>query len=252
MHTQHRGHRDDHLYQPGRNPQFQGNQSNQGHQSNQGNQLGLGGRFEGQGNRSVGRGGQQQVNQFRPDRGLHRPDRGSHFNIPDRGGSGWQGGYGHESDRGGGREFGGFEGGADHGRWDRDRQLSGSLGHGFWPRNQAFVGKGPKGYSRSDERIRDEICELLSEGYLDASDIEVVVLDGEVTLSGTVMDRRTKRIAEEIADFAHGVKDIQNLLKVHCDTQSKTARTEGQKKTPQVDDQSGNYNPSASVRRSFV
>jgi len=86
---------------------------------------------------------------------------------------------------------------------------------GTWGQpNQEFIGKGPKGYMRSDERIREEVCELLSQGYLDASDIEVEVKDGEVTLTGSVYDRRTKRLAEEIAESASGVKDVDVKLKI--------------------------------------
>lgn len=77
-----------------------------------------------------------------------------------------------------------------------------------------YFGKGPKNYARSDERIREEVCECLSNGRIDASDVEVVVQDGEVTLSGTVMDRRTKRLAEEMLDEISGVKDVENKLRI--------------------------------------
>lgn len=77
-----------------------------------------------------------------------------------------------------------------------------------------FHGKGPKGYMRSDERIREDVCECLSGGHIDASDIEVTVQDGEVTLSGFVMDRRTKRMAEELLDQVRGIKNTENKLRV--------------------------------------
>ena len=55
-------------------------------------------------------------------------------------------------------------------------------------------GKGPKGYKRSDERIREEVCEAMSrEGYIDASDVEVTVEGGVVRLAGLVDSRRDKR-----------------------------------------------------------
>ena len=75
-------------------------------------------------------------------------------------------------------------------------------------------GKGPKSYRRSDERIREDVNDQLSEGYLDASEIEVMVVDGVVTLSGTVNSRSDKRRAEDIADDVRGVKNVENRLRV--------------------------------------
>ena len=65
----------------------------------------------------------------------------------------------------------------------------------FWLVPGPHAGVGPKGYRRSSERIREEICERLQRhGRIDASDIEIVVdEDGEVRLTGTVDRRETKR-----------------------------------------------------------
>lgn len=78
-----------------------------------------------------------------------------------------------------------------------------------------FHGRGPKNWMRSDTRIHDDVCELLArhEG-VDASNIDVVVKDGEVTLTGSVSDRVTKRLAEEALDDVLGVKDVHNRLTV--------------------------------------
>lgn len=74
-------------------------------------------------------------------------------------------------------------------------------------------GRGPKGYKRLDENIFEEVCEsLAADRNVDASDIEVEVTDGCVFLRGTVSDRNTKRLAENIIEFIPGVKDVQNLL----------------------------------------
>ncbi|MFX7506872.1 SWFGD domain-containing protein, partial [Acinetobacter baumannii] len=55
-------------------------------------------------------------------------------------------------------------------------------------------GRGPRGYSRSDERVREDVSDRLTDdAYIDASDIEVTVSGGEVTLTGMVPDRHTKR-----------------------------------------------------------
>lgn len=75
-------------------------------------------------------------------------------------------------------------------------------------------GRGPKAYVRSDERIREDVNERLTEDvWVDASEIEVSVAEGEVTLSGTVDSRRTKRRAEDCADSVTGVKHVQNNLR---------------------------------------
>lgn len=83
------------------------------------------------------------------------------------------------------------------------------------PPRQSFRGRGPKNYQRSDERIREDVCERLTlDDDVDASDIEVAVDDAMVVLSGTVRDRYEKRRAEDIADSVTGVKDVQNRIRV--------------------------------------
>jgi len=75
------------------------------------------------------------------------------------------------------------------------------------------VGKGPRNYSRTDERIYEVACERMTRhGRLDAHDIDVEVQDGEVTLTGNVSDRRAKRLAEDIVDSVYGVRDVHNRL----------------------------------------
>jgi len=74
-------------------------------------------------------------------------------------------------------------------------------------------GFGPRGYTRSDARIEEDVNERLSHGALDASDVEVSVKDGEVTLSGKVRSRADKRRAEDVADDVSGVKHVQNNLR---------------------------------------
>jgi osmotically-inducible protein OsmY len=76
------------------------------------------------------------------------------------------------------------------------------------------TGKGPKGYRRSDDRIREDVCECLTRhGEVDASEVDVQVKDGEVTLTGTVPRRQDKRIAEDLAENVSGVKDVHNQLR---------------------------------------
>lgn len=66
--------------------------------------------------------------------------------------------------------------------------------------------RGPKGYKRSDARIYEDVCETLAWAEeIDASDVEVSVVKGEVKLSGTVRDRRTKLVAEMLVDRVAGI-----------------------------------------------
>ena len=75
-------------------------------------------------------------------------------------------------------------------------------------------GKGPKGYQRSDERLKEMISERLREDpHIDASDITVTVQGSRVTLEGTVESRHTKNLVEDVAEQL-GVADVQNNLRV--------------------------------------
>ncbi|HEX6184469.1 MAG TPA: BON domain-containing protein, partial [Pyrinomonadaceae bacterium] len=79
-----------------------------------------------------------------------------------------------------------------------------------------FRGRGPRNYRRSDERVREEVCDRLTDNeWLDASEVEVNVAAGEVFLTGAVDSRYAKRIAESIAESVTGVTNVQNNLRVH-------------------------------------
>ena len=76
-------------------------------------------------------------------------------------------------------------------------------------------GRGPKSYVRSDERIREDVNDRLTDDpHLDASEIEVTVENREVTLSGHVNSRFEKRHAEDLAESVSGVSHVQNNLRV--------------------------------------
>jgi len=82
-------------------------------------------------------------------------------------------------------------------------------------RRGRFFGRGPKGYRRSSARMCEEINDrLMTHPDIDASDIEVRVDEGIVTLTGSVEDRHEKRLAEYIAEDSVGVDDVDNQLKV--------------------------------------
>jgi osmotically-inducible protein OsmY len=82
-------------------------------------------------------------------------------------------------------------------------------------RSPRFAGRGPKGYQRSDDRIREDVCErLMDDSDVDASDVTVEVAGGEVRLSGTVEDRWQKRRAEDIAEHVSGVSEVTNNIRL--------------------------------------
>lgn len=88
-------------------------------------------------------------------------------------------------------------------------------------------GRGPRGYKRSDERIQEEVNDRLSDDpYIDASDVEVVVANCEITLTGTVDDRNSKRRAEDIAESVSGVSNVENRLRVRGRTIEGATTTE--------------------------
>lgn len=110
---------------------------------------------------------------------------------------------------------------------DRDDQYSSNYGLNYEDINsikhyesskEDHTGKGPRGYKRSAEKIQDEACEILMKDFaLDASDIEVDVLDDVLYLRGTVASRSDKKRAEFLLDRVAGIRDIQNQLTVRFD-----------------------------------
>lgn len=96
--------------------------------------------------------------------------------------------------------------------WPRERG-------GYWRQYEgqraSYAGRGPKDYKRSDDRVREEICDCMTEDpLLDAAEIVVHVSGGEVTLSGSVSSREQKRRAEDVAERVSGVTDVTNQLRI--------------------------------------
>lgn len=90
-------------------------------------------------------------------------------------------------------------------------------------------GKGPKGYRRSDERIREEACERIArQGFIDASDVEVHVENAVIRLTGTVATRPEKRGLEHLLDRVHGVEEIVNELRLRREEMPAAPRAQGQ------------------------
>jgi hypothetical protein len=98
--------------------------------------------------------------------------------------------------------------------WDYAGYGAGRI-HAESYRRANYAGRGPKGYRRSDERIREDINDrLTADPHLDASDIDVRVANGIVTLTGNVEHRPAKRYAEDLVEGVIGVDDVNNNLKV--------------------------------------
>ena len=131
----------------------------------------------------------------------------------------------------------GFRSTERYGERERGRDYDREGGRGWWDRASDEVaswfgdeeaerrrrmddrrehrGRGPKGYRRSDERIKEDVNDRLSDDYyLDASDVEVSVQNQEVTLTGTVNNRNDKRRAEDLAESVSGVTNVENRLRV--------------------------------------
>lgn len=113
------------------------------------------------------------------------------------------------------------QGGYDHDWWNRTRNTIAS----WFGDNDAeqrnsdrqntgqYRGKGHKNYHRSEDRIREDVCDRLSDdGYLDATDIEVQVQSDDIILTGTVNDRNQKRRAANIAESVSGVRNVENRI----------------------------------------
>lgn len=129
---------------------------------------------------------------------------------------GWSGG-GQSQQRGGQR---GWSGESSENRGGQSRWGSQERGQ--------YTGRGPKGYRRSDERIEEEINEALTRhGNIDATEIEVKVKDGEVTLTGTVDSREAKREAEDVAEECSGVHNVQNNLRVQRERMNERSSSDG-------------------------
>jgi len=134
------------------------------------------------------------------------------------------GSYGRGSGSSG--QSGSQQGGSNSGRGtssfntNRGGQWGGSV--------ESMRGKGPKGYRRSDERIQEQLNDILTDDdMLDASNIEVTVKNGEVSLSGTVNNREAKRRAEDLVESISGVNNVENRIKVSTEGSSENRGSQG-------------------------
>jgi hypothetical protein len=74
---------------------------------------------------------------------------------------------------------------------------------------------GPKGYQRSDERLREDISERLMQAHeIDSSEVTVEVSGAKAVVEGTVPQRWMKHAIEDLVDACPGVQDIDNRIRV--------------------------------------
>ncbi|MCY1022245.1 BON domain-containing protein [Pyxidicoccus sp. MSG2] len=101
-------------------------------------------------------------------------------------------------------------------REDHDLGHGGFIGGGYRPAMPPRTGPAPRNYQRADDRIRADLCDrLMMESWLDASDVEVKVEDGVVTLAGAVRSRDEKRAIEDSAEQVLGVKEVINTIRLY-------------------------------------
>ncbi|MEW5853355.1 MAG: BON domain-containing protein [Myxococcota bacterium] len=100
-------------------------------------------------------------------------------------------------------------------RWSEEhRRREEELMAALSPR-PSFRGVGPRGYRRNDVRILEDVMDALTfQDLLDATDVEVAVTDGVVTLSGAVSHRGDRHAAEDLVADVPGVRDVHNNLRV--------------------------------------
>jgi osmotically-inducible protein OsmY len=138
-----------------------------------------------------------------------------------------QGYSGQRYNQGSSRQGGGFSGQSGQ-NWGQTFG-QGSRGQSYGYQGRGFSGKGPKGYQRSDDRIKEQLSDrLMDDDDIDASEITIEVKNGEATLTGTVGSREEKRAAEEIAEQSPGVREVQNLLRVQAASSSSSQSGQGQ------------------------
>ncbi|HTJ43027.1 MAG TPA: BON domain-containing protein [Kofleriaceae bacterium] len=159
-----------------------------------------------------------------PNRGSQREpgeDRGDDGRDRERDRDLYRGGRDYDRERypqtTGGWYGGGYGGMGNMGSpqpWRDDYYTRAGVGGGDRDR-PSWRGHGPQGYTRSDARIHEDLCDRLTDDHdVDARQIEVKVSNGDVTLTGRVSERGMKYRAEEIAEQVSGVKEIDNQIRV--------------------------------------
>jgi hypothetical protein len=87
------------------------------------------------------------------------------------------------------------------------------VGRGTFP--QPATARAPKGWTRSDDRILDDVVDRLTrDPDVDVSEVTVQVQQGRAVLEGTVPHRAIKHRIEDLVDGCAGVREIDNRIRV--------------------------------------
>lgn len=128
---------------------------------------------------------------------------------------GREGTYGGRAPYGAQWPYGTRGGQGDQGSYGGQGPYGGNYGWASQVGAQGRMRRGPKGYTRSDERLKEDIAERLMYAWdVEASDVSLEVQNGKVVLEGTVPERRMKHAIEDIVDNCPGVQDIDNRVRV--------------------------------------
>jgi hypothetical protein len=131
----------------------------------------------------------------------------------------------------GSREEGAYGGDEERGTWGG----SGYQGSGHGGNPGGRQARPPRGYQRSDERIREDVCDTVIRMGIDAGEVEIEVERCEVTLTGTVDNRQDKRRLEDLAESVSGVQHVHNQLRVEEQQRDEWHSTSGETDPTQQD-----------------
>ena len=137
--------------------------------------------------------------------GGYRPSEGS-----------WRQGWWHSEDpeREPGHAHGAAPGGGQGGHAGH------AVGQSVYGQSASFGGshfrpaRPPRGYQRSDERIREDLCEAVVRMGIDAGDVDINVERGVVTLTGAIASSSDKRGLEDVAESLPGVQGVHSHLRL--------------------------------------
>lgn len=173
--------------------------------------------------------GRSNAGNYGNDYGKRSYNYNDRYNMrySDRDRDGWQRTSGQSMYGGDTSNYGNMnQGGYDRSWWDRTRdEVSSWFGDEDSERRRerdrrmntgGYRGKGPKDYRRSEDRIREDVCDRLTDDdMLDATNIHIEVKGDEVILTGTVNNREQKRRAEDLVESISGVRDIENRIRIN-------------------------------------